>query len=117
MLDWPAALQKSIRETEGWNFFYTGWITVIALGGPQTMRQLAAPSNVWKPKEPDAEFQAAFAALSGGKTLDERKGAFAKAQALDQVMAIPFGAMPKTQAGPMWKASRPTTFRACPASG
>jgi len=100
VLDWPAALQKSIRETEGWNFFYTGWITVIALGGPQTMRQMAAPSFVWKPKEPDAEFQAAFQQLSSGKTLDERKAAFAKAQAraLDQVMAIPFGAMPKTQA-------------------
>lgn len=100
VLDWPAALQKSIKETEGWNFFYTGWITVIALGGPQTMRQMAAPSFVWKPKEPDAEFQAAFQVLSSGKTLDERKAAFAKAQAraLDQVMAIPFGAMPKTQA-------------------
>ncbi|MCZ8109020.1 MAG: ABC transporter substrate-binding protein [Burkholderiales bacterium] len=100
VLDWPAALQKSIRETEGWNFFYTGWITVIALGGPQTMRQMAAPSFVWKPKEPDAEFQAAFQVLSSGKTLDERKAAFARAQAraLDQVMAIPFGAMPKTQA-------------------
>ena len=23
VLDWPAALQKSIKETEGWNFFYT----------------------------------------------------------------------------------------------
>ena len=100
VLDWPAALQKSIKDTEGWNFFYTGWITVIALGGPQTMRQMAAPSNVWKPKEADAEFQAAFQVLAGGKTLDERKAAFAKAQAraLDQVMAIPFGAMPKTQA-------------------
>ena len=100
VLDWPAALQKSIKETEGWNFFYTGWITVIALGGPQTMRQMAAPNYVWKPKEPDAEFQAAFQTLAGGKTLDERKAAFAKAQAraLDQVMAIPFGAMPKTQA-------------------
>ncbi|MFN8925390.1 MAG: ABC transporter substrate-binding protein, partial [Rhodospirillales bacterium] len=100
VLDWPAALQKSINDTQGWNFFYTGWITVIALGGPQTMRQMAPPNAVYKPATPDAEFVTHFQALSSGRTLDERKAAFARAQerALDQVMAIPFGAMPKVQA-------------------
>jgi peptide/nickel transport system substrate-binding protein len=100
VLDWPAALQRSINDTQGWNFFYTGWITVIALGGPQTMRQLAPPNAVYKPVTPDAEFVTHFQTLSAGRTLDERKAAFARAQerALEQVMAIPFGAMPKVQA-------------------
>lgn len=100
VLDWPAALQKSLKDTEGWNFFYTGWITVIALGGPQTMRQLLPPASVYKPKEADGDFVAAFKTLSEGKTLPERSAAFATAQAraLDQVMAIPFGVMPKVQA-------------------
>lgn len=100
VLDWPAALQKSIREKEGWNFFYTGWITVVALGGPQTMRQMAPPASVNLDNDGDPQFMAAFKQISEGRTLDERKAAFAKAQerALEQVMAIPFGAMPKTQA-------------------
>jgi peptide/nickel transport system substrate-binding protein len=101
VLDWPAALAKSQKETEGWNFFYTGWITVVALGGPQTMRQLAPPASVQKWKgEPDPEFMAAVKQLSEGRTLEERKAAFAKAQtkALELVMAVPFGVMPKTQA-------------------
>ncbi|NNC01081.1 hypothetical protein HI113_45305, partial [Corallococcus exiguus] len=101
VLDWPAALQKSTKETEGWNFFYTGWITVVALGGPQTMRQMAPPASVQKWKdEPDPAFMASFKQLSEGKTLAERQAAFAKAQerALELVMAVPFGVMPKTQA-------------------
>jgi peptide/nickel transport system substrate-binding protein len=64
------------------------------------MRQMAPPAAVYKPPSPDADFVAAFQGVSGGKTLEERKAAFARAQerALEQVMAIPFGAMPKVQA-------------------
>ncbi len=101
VLDWPAALAMSQKETKGWNFFYTGWVTVVAIGGPQTMRQLAPPASVQRwPGEPDAEFMAAFRQLSEAATIDERKAGFAKAQerAIDQVMAVPFGVMPKTQA-------------------
>ena len=100
ILDWPAALQMSIRETQGWNFFFTGWITVIALGGPQTMRQLAPPNAVYRPREPDPVFMEAFNRLTGARTLAERQAAFSAAQerALDQVMAIPFGVIPKAQA-------------------
>jgi peptide/nickel transport system substrate-binding protein len=100
ILDWPAALQMSIRETQGWNFFFTGWITVVALGGPQTMRQLAPPAQVHKPREPDPVFVDAFNRLSNGRTLAERQAAFAQAQerVIDQVMAIPFGVIPKAQA-------------------
>lgn len=100
VLDWPAALQKSIRENEGWNFFYTGWITVVALGGPQTMRQMGPPASVNRQNDVDSQFMAAFKTVSEGRTLDERKAGFAKAQerALELGMAFPFGSMPKTQA-------------------
>ena len=102
VLDWPTALQKSVKDNEGWNFFYTGWITVTALGGAQSLRNLADPSNVHKPQgnKSDPEFMAAFRKIESGSTLDERRAAFATAQAraFDQVMAVPFGVMPKVQA-------------------
>lgn len=102
VLDWPAALQKSQRETQGWNFFYTGWITVIALGGPQTLRQMAEPNPVYKPKDNkvDPAYMAAFNEVNTAPELAQRQAAFARAQriALDQVMAVPFGVAPKTQA-------------------
>jgi peptide/nickel transport system substrate-binding protein len=101
VLDWPAALAKSQRETEGWNFFYTFWATVVAIGGPQTMRQLAPPASVQKWKgDPDPAFMEAVKQLAEAATIEERRAGFAKAQerALELVMAIPFGVMPKTQA-------------------
>ena len=102
VLDWPAALQRSQKETTGWNVFYTGWITVIALGGPQTLRQMAEPNPVYRPKDNkvDPAFTAAFNEVNTLPTLQARQAAFARAQriAIEQVMAIPFGAAPKTQA-------------------
>jgi peptide/nickel transport system substrate-binding protein len=102
VLDWPAALQRSQRETEGWNVFYTGWITVIALGGPQTLRQMAEPNPVHKPvgNKVDPAFMAAFNEVQTLPTLEGRRAAFARAQrrALEDVMAIPFGVAPKVQA-------------------
>ncbi len=100
VLDWPAALQKSLKETEGWNVFYTGWITIPALGGPQVMRQMAPPASVQRWTEPDPAFMAAFKDLTEGKTLDDRRAAFARAQqrALELVTVIPFGVTPKVQA-------------------
>jgi peptide/nickel transport system substrate-binding protein len=43
---------------------------------------------------------AAFNDITRGNTLEERRAAFARAQAraFDQVLAIPFGVMPKVQA-------------------
>jgi peptide/nickel transport system substrate-binding protein len=65
------------------------------------MRQMAPPASVqrWK-GEPDPEFMAAVKQLAEAPTIEERRAGFAKAQerALDLVMAIPFGVMPKTQA-------------------
>ena len=101
VLDWPAALQMS-TTTQGWNFFYTGWTSVFAQGGAQSLRNLANPANVHKPpnNESDPQFMAAFNDITRGATLDERRAAFARAQAraFDQVMAIPLGVMPKVQA-------------------
>jgi peptide/nickel transport system substrate-binding protein len=102
VLDWPAALQMSQRERQGWNFFYTGWITVVALGGPQTLRQMAEPNPVYVPpnNRVDPAFMAAFAEVNTAPTLEARRAAFARAQriAFEQVMAIPFGVAPKVQA-------------------
>ena len=102
VLDWPAALQRSQKQTTGWNVFYTGWITVIALGGPQTLRQMAEPNPVYMPKDNkvDPSYMAAFNEINTAPTLQGRQAAFAKAQriAIEQVMAIPFGVAPKTQA-------------------
>ncbi len=102
VLDWPAALQKSQREATGWNVFFTGWITVIALGGPQTLRQMAEPNPVFRPvdNKVDADFMAAFNEVNSLPTIEARREAFARAQriALERVYAIPFGVAPKTQA-------------------
>jgi peptide/nickel transport system substrate-binding protein len=100
VLDWPAALQKSVTEEQGWNVFYTGWITIVALGGPQVMRQMSPPASVQRWKEPDPEFMAAVKELSEGKTLEERRAAFGRAQkrALELVTVIPLGVTPKVQA-------------------
>jgi peptide/nickel transport system substrate-binding protein len=102
VLDWPAALQKSQKDREGWNFFYTGWITAVALGGQQTLRQMAEPTPVHVPPEMkvDPAYMKAFLEVQTLPTLEQRKAAFARAQriALESVMAIPFGVAPKVQA-------------------
>jgi peptide/nickel transport system substrate-binding protein len=102
VLDWPAALQMSQRETKGWNVFYTGWITVIALGGPQTLRQMAEPNPVHKPvnNKVDPAYMAAFNEVQSQPSLEARRAAFARAQRriLEDVIAIPFGVAPKVQA-------------------
>jgi peptide/nickel transport system substrate-binding protein len=101
VLDWPTALATSEQETEGWNFFYTAWITTTAIGGPTSLRNLADPNNVFKPEnnEGDPEFNRQFEIVENGATLEERQAAFAEAQriALETVMVIPFGILPNTQ--------------------
>lgn len=101
VLDWPTALATSEQETEGWNFFYTAWITTVAIGGPTSLRNLADPNNVHKPidNEGNPEFNAQFEIVESGATLEERQQAFAEAQriALETVMVIPFGILPNTQ--------------------
>jgi len=102
VMDWPASVQKQQNTNDGWNFFFTGYGTNTSLGGVAALRFHAHPFNTYKPKDnkPDEEFMAAFNALTSGKTLEERKVAFAKGQAriLDQVLALPFGSLTKVQA-------------------
>jgi peptide/nickel transport system substrate-binding protein len=102
VLDWPAALDKSLKDATGWNFFFSGWTSVIAQGGLQSLRFLADPSNVHKPPEnkSDAQFMEIWRNGLNVRSLDERKIAFAKAQhrIYEEVMAVPFGLLPKVMA-------------------
>ncbi len=102
VLDWPAALDKSMKDTTGWNFFFTGWITVTASGGAQSLRFLVEPTNVHKPKEnkTNPEFKKEWDAIAVGATIEQRKASFERAQriAYDDVMVVPMGTMPKVQA-------------------
>jgi peptide/nickel transport system substrate-binding protein len=101
VLDWPASVQKSTTPT-GWNLFFTGYVTYIASGGAATLRRLATPKPVFMPPggQSDPGFMAYFSSVENGATLNERRGAFANAQAraMDQVMIIPFGAIPMVSA-------------------
>lgn len=102
VLDWPATVQKQQNTTDGWNFFFTGYGTNTSLGGIAAWRFHADPFNAYKPKDnkPDPEFMTRFNAIANGKTLDERKAAYAQLEkyALEQVLAIPFGTLTKVQA-------------------
>ncbi len=101
VLDWPTALQKSQKGTPDWNFFFSGWMTYIAQGGQQTLRTMAEPSAIFTPPggKVDPQFMRDYEQTAYGATEADRKAAFARAQqrALETVMVIPFGAMPKTQ--------------------
>ncbi len=102
VLDWPSALQMSMKGSAPWNFFFTGWITYVAQGGMQTLRPMAEPSPVYTPPDGKvpAQFMKDFVEVSNGTTLAARQAAFADAQklAFEDVMVIPFGVMPKVQA-------------------
>ncbi len=102
VLDWPASVQRMQNTTEGWNFFYTGYGTNTSLGGIAALRFHAHPNNTYKPKNnvADPGFMEHYNAIANGKTLDERKAAFARAQQylLETVMAIPMGTLTKVQA-------------------
>jgi peptide/nickel transport system substrate-binding protein len=46
VVDWPTSvLQRSQKETKGWNVFYTGWGTQPALGALATMTFFRWPSR------------------------------------------------------------------------
>jgi peptide/nickel transport system substrate-binding protein len=101
VLDWPSALQMSMKGSAPWNFFFTGWITYVAQGGMQTLRPMAEPNPVFTPpggKVPP-EFMKDFNEVSNGTSIDSRRAAFADAQkiAFQDVMVIPFGVTPKVQ--------------------
>ncbi|MSP48952.1 MAG: ABC transporter substrate-binding protein [Alphaproteobacteria bacterium] len=100
--DWPAALAKSVKETQGWNYFYTGWTSVVGQTGLPSLRNLTDPNNVHKPKDnkSDAILMENWNAGLRAKTLDERKVFFAKAQQriYDEALALTFGVLPKVAA-------------------
>jgi peptide/nickel transport system substrate-binding protein len=102
VIDWPASVQKQQNTTDGWHWFFTGYGTNTSLGGIAAWRFHSHPFNTYKPKDnkPDETFMKHFNAVANGKTLDDRKAAFAVMQqyALDQVLALPFGTLTKVQA-------------------
>ena len=77
VLDWPTALQKSMKGTPDWNYFFTGWITYVAVGGVQTLRPMAEPNPVYTPPDnkTDPAFMAAFDQVANGETLAIRQAA------------------------------------------
>ncbi|MBM3549019.1 MAG: ABC transporter substrate-binding protein [Alphaproteobacteria bacterium] len=100
--DWPAALAKSVQETTGWNYFYTGWTTVVGQTGLPSLRNLTNPNNVHKPKnnQSDAQLMEFWNAGLNSKNLQDRVQYFAKAQQriYDEALALTFGVMPKVAA-------------------
>ena len=101
VLDWPTALQKSMKGTPDWNYFYTGWMTYIAQGGQQTLRNMAEPAAVYDPPggKVDERYMKLFRDVAFAPTQEERVKAFADAQrmVLEQVMIMPLGVVPKVQ--------------------
>ena len=99
--DWPTALQRSLKGGSDWNFFFSAMMTYLAQGGTSTLRTMAEPSPLfWPPgKKVDTAFMTAFHDVAYGDTLEVRREAFGRAQqiALESVMVLPFGIMPKVQ--------------------
>ena len=99
--DWPTALQRSLKGGTDWNFFYSAWMTYLAQGGTSTLRTMAEPSPLYMPpgNKVDPAFMRAFHAVAYGESIEARRAAFAEAQqiAIESVMVLPFGVMPKVQ--------------------
>jgi hypothetical protein len=76
-------------------------MTYVAQGGQQTLRTMAEPSAVYVPPggKVDEDYMRDFRETAFGATPADRQTAFARAQqrALETVMVLPFGVMPKTQ--------------------
>jgi peptide/nickel transport system substrate-binding protein len=102
VVDWPTSTQRQEREATGWNFYFTGWGTQPALGALATMKFLAPPTSIYRPKDgqPDADMAAAYADMVAGETPEIRQQAFERMQkiTLERVYAVPFGSLTKVQA-------------------
>jgi len=100
--DWPTSTQRQEKEATGWNFYFTGWGTQPALGALATMKFLAPPTSIYKPKDgqPDPDMAAAYAEMISGESPDIRQKAFERMQklTLERVYAVPFGSLTKVQA-------------------
>lgn len=99
--DWPTALQRSLKGGSDWNFFFSAMMTYLAQGGTSTLRTMAEPSPLFWPagKKVDPAFMAAFHDVAYADTVEARRDGFARAQqiAIESVMVLPFGIMPKVQ--------------------
>ncbi len=97
--DWPTVRKKREDEKYPWNIYFTGFGTGPAVGAAAAIRDLLPPTSLqYSPGDP--VFIQAYEDMLNKPTLEERKAAFARAQArlYEQVHAIKFGDLTKVQA-------------------
>ena len=97
--DWPTVRKKREDEKYPWNTYFTGFGTGPAVGASAAIRDLIPPITLqYTPGDP--LFVQAYEDMVNKPTLEERKAAFARAQAriYEQVHAIKFGDLTKVQA-------------------
>jgi peptide/nickel transport system substrate-binding protein len=102
VVDWPTSVQMMLNNTEGWNFFFTGWGTQPALGALATMQFLVQPNAAYKPKDgkDDPDVLAAWNDMNTLPTPEGRQDAYVRMQklTLERVYAVPFGSFTKVVA-------------------
>jgi peptide/nickel transport system substrate-binding protein len=102
VVDWPTSVNMALKADTGWNFFYSSWGTVVAMGGLGVIQILINPNAVYHPKDgkDDPDLLAAWSDMNDLTDPAARQEAFARAQkiALERVYAVPFGSVTKVQA-------------------
>ena len=97
--DWPTVRKKREDPKYPWNIYFTGFGTGPAVGAAAAIRDLLPPTSLqYSPGDP--VLTQAYEDMVNRPTLEERKAAFARAQArlYEQVHAIKFGDLTKVQA-------------------
>jgi peptide/nickel transport system substrate-binding protein len=95
--DWPTQRQKR-ENPKAWNFYFTGWGTGPSVGAAAAIVDVVPPTN--QQNSPgDPVLVQAYEDLVNKPSLEERKAAFARAQAriYEQVHAVKFGDLTKVQ--------------------
>jgi peptide/nickel transport system substrate-binding protein len=97
--DWPTVRKKQADKSYPWNFYFTGFGTGPAVGASGALLDLIPPTAL-QHTPGDPVFVQAYEDMLNKPTLEERKAAFARAQArlYEQVHAIKFGDLTKVQA-------------------
>jgi peptide/nickel transport system substrate-binding protein len=97
--DWPTVRKKQQDKGYAWNIYFTGFGTGPAVGASGALLDLIPPTAL-QHTPGDPVFQQAYEDMLNKPTLEERKAAFARAQArlYEQVHAIKFGDLTKVQA-------------------
>ena len=96
--DWPTQRRKR-EDPKAWNIYFTGFGTGPSVGPAGAILDLIPPTNL-QMSPGDPELVKHYEDLLNRPTTEERKAAFARAQAriYEQVHAIKFGDLTKVQA-------------------